>query len=120
LIPGQGVSAQLVIVCDFDDEEGEDELPDVAATEDRKLLEKLPGQHQLLGWFLTSEHHQVRLAGSWVAQRDPVRFGHVARLDGSQSLAETLASLPQELKRVGKGALRSGALRISLVLFDQV
>ncbi len=93
LIPGQDVSAQLVIVCDFDDEEGEDELPDVATTEDRKLLEKLPGQHQLLGWF---------------------------RLDGSQSLAETLASLPQELKRVGKGALRSGALRISLVLFDQV
>jgi hypothetical protein len=40
LIPGQDVSAQLVIVCDFDDEEGEDELPDVAATEDRKLLEK--------------------------------------------------------------------------------
>jgi len=120
LIPGQDVSAQLVIVCDFDDEEGEDELPDVAATEDRKLLEKLPGQHQLLGWFLTSEHHQVRLAGSWVAQRDLVRFGHVARLDGSQSLAETLASLPQELQRVGEGALRSGALRISLVLFDQV
>jgi hypothetical protein len=120
LIPGQDVSAQLVIVCDFDDEDGEDELPDVAATEDRKLLEKLPGQHQLLGWFLTSEHHQVRLAGSWVAQRDLVRFGHVARLDGSQSLAETLAGLPQELQRVGEGALRGGALRISLVLFDQV
>jgi hypothetical protein len=120
LIPGQDVSAQLVIVGDFDDEEGEDELRDVATTEDRKLLEKLPGQHQLLGWLLTSEHHQVRLAGSWVAQRDLTRFGHVARLDGSQSLAETLASLPQELKRVGKCALRSGALRISLVLFDQV
>jgi hypothetical protein len=120
LIPGQDVSAQLVIVCDFDDEDGEDELPDVATTEDRKLLEKLPGQHQLLGWFLTSEHHQVRLAGSWVAQRDLVRFGHVARLDGSQSLAETLAGLPQELQRVGEGALRGGALRISLVLFDQV
>jgi hypothetical protein len=41
LIPGQDVSAQLVIVCDFDEEEGEDELPDVATTEDRKLLEKL-------------------------------------------------------------------------------
>jgi hypothetical protein len=43
------VDAQLVIVCDFDDEEDEDELPDVTATEDRQLLEKLPGQHQLLG-----------------------------------------------------------------------
>jgi hypothetical protein len=31
-----------------------------------------------------------------------------------------LASLPQELKRVGEGAARSGALWISLVLFDQV
>jgi hypothetical protein len=120
LIPGQDVSAQLVIVCDFDDEEGEDELPDVATTEDRKLLEKLPGQHQLLGWFLTFEHHQVRLAGSWVAQRDLTRLADAASLDGSQSLAETLAGLPQELQRVGKGALRSGALRISLVLFDQV
>jgi hypothetical protein len=120
LIPRQDVSAQLVIVCDFDEEEGEDELPDVATTEGRKLLEKLPGQHQLLGWFLSSEHHQVRLAGSWVAQRDLARLADVASLDGSQSLAETLAGLPQELQRVGEGALRSGALRISLVLFDQV
>ncbi len=39
---------------------------------------------------------------------------------GSQSLAETLASLPQKLERLGEGALRSGALRISLVLFGQV
>src|SRR5439155_19455967 len=34
---------------------------------------------------------------------------------GSQSLAETLASLPQELERGGEGALRSGALRIGVV-----
>src|SRR5690242_16623298 len=60
------------------------------------------------------------LAGSWVAQRAPVRPGDAAGLDGSQSLAQTLASLPQELERVGGGALRGGALRISLVLFDQV
>src|SRR6266576_5404682 len=38
---------------------------------------------------------------------------------GSQSLAETLASLPQELERGGEGALRSGALRIGVVLFDE-
>src|SRR6266516_5026869 len=60
------------------------------------------------------------LAGLWVAQRDPVRLTDAAGLDGSQSLAETLTSLPQELNRVGEGALRGGALRISLVLFDQV
>jgi len=34
-------------------------------------------------------------------------------------LAETLASLPQELERGGEGALRSGALRIGVVLFDE-
>jgi hypothetical protein len=62
----------------------------------------------------------VRLLGHWVAQRDLVRLGDVAGLDCSQSLAATLASLPQELERVGEGALRSGALRISLVFFDQV
>jgi CspA family cold shock protein len=64
--------------------------------------------------------HQVRLLGHGVAQRDPVRLPDAAGLDGSQSLAQTLTSLPQELERVGGGALRGGALRISLVLFDQV
>jgi DNA-directed RNA polymerase subunit RPC12/RpoP len=44
---------------------------------------------------------------SW-AQRDLVRLGDGAGLDGSQSLADTPASLPQELERVGEGALRRG------------
>jgi len=35
-------------------------------------------------------------------------------------LAETLASLPQELERVGEGALRSGALSISLVRAERM
>jgi hypothetical protein len=51
------------------------------------------------------------LLGSLVAQRDLVRPGDGASLDGSQSLAETLASLPQELERVGQGTLRSIADR---------
>src|SRR5690348_13766462 len=55
-----------------------------------------------------------------VTQGDLVRLGDGVSLDGSQSVAETLASLPQELERVGEGARRSGALRISLVLFDEV
>src|SRR5262249_23658595 len=38
----------------------------------------------------------------------------------SQSCAQTLASLPQELERVGEGGLRSRALRSSPVLFDEV
>jgi hypothetical protein len=54
------------------------------------------------------------------AQRDLVRLANAAGLDGSQSLAHTLASLPQELKRAGEGALYSGVLQVSLVLFDQV
>jgi hypothetical protein len=60
------------------------------------------------------------LARSWGAQRDLIRLADGAGLDGSQCLAETLASLPQELERVGEGALRSGALRISVVLLGEV
>jgi len=54
------------------------------------------------------------------AHPDLLRPGDVAGPDGSQSLAKTLASPPQERDRAGEGALRSGPLRISLVLFDQV
>lgn len=43
---------RLVIVRHFDDPEGEEELFDAAITESGRLLEKLPGQHQLLGWYL--------------------------------------------------------------------
>ncbi|MGO9193154.1 MAG: hypothetical protein ACLP8X_32525, partial [Streptosporangiaceae bacterium] len=54
------------------------------------------------------------------ARPDLLRPGDVAGPGGPQSLAETLASPPRERDRAGEGALRSGALRISLVLFDQV
>ena len=46
-------------------------------------------------------------------------YGFIAA-EGGPSLAKMLASPPQERDRAGEGALRSGALRISLVLFDQV
>ena len=49
------------------------------------------------------------VAGSWVAQRDLVRLGDAAGLDGFQSLAETLASVPQELERVGEGLCAGSA-----------
>ncbi len=42
----------LVIVRHFDHPEGEEEHIDAATTERGELLEKLPGQHQLLGWYL--------------------------------------------------------------------
>jgi CspA family cold shock protein len=42
-----------------------------------------------------SASHQVRLPGSWVAQRNLIRLTDAVGLEGSQSLAQTLASLPQ-------------------------
>jgi Domain of unknown function (DUF4279) len=55
----QDVSIRLVIVRHFDDEEGEEESLDAAVTKDGKLLERLPGQHQLLGWYLPVEHLEL-------------------------------------------------------------
>ncbi len=60
------------------------------------------------------------LPGLSVAQGDLVGLGDMAGLDGPQSLAQALASLPQQLKGVGGGALRGGALRISPVFLDEV
>jgi hypothetical protein len=57
---------------------------------------------------------------SLAAQGDLARLRDVAGPGGSQSLAETLASLPQEPERAGEGARRGGALRISPGLFDEV
>ncbi len=41
-------------------------------------------------------------------------------LDGSQPLAQALASLPQQLEGVGGGALRGGSFWISPVFFEEV
>ena len=55
-----------------------------------------------------------------VAQGDLVGLGNVTGLDGPQPFTQSFAGLPQELERVGSGALRSGAIRISPVLLDEV
>src|SRR5580704_19769008 len=57
---------------------------------------------------------------SVVAQGDLVRLGNVTGLDGPQPFTQSFAGLPQELERVGSGALRSGAIRISPVLLYEV
>ena len=44
----------------------------------------------------------------------------MCRFDGSQPLAQVLASLPQQLEGVGGGTLWGGALRISPVFLDEV
>ncbi len=51
----QDVSFRLIIIRYFNDEDGEEEVFEAAITQDGKLLERLPGQHQLLGWVLTLE-----------------------------------------------------------------
>src|ERR1700730_2378879 len=55
-----------------------------------------------------------------VAQGDLVGLGDVVGLDGPESCAEALASLPQQLEGVGGGALRGGTLRTSPVFLDEV
>jgi len=55
LVNGEEVSVRLVIVRYFNDEDGEEESFEAAVTKDGRLLEKLPGQHQLLGWYLTAQ-----------------------------------------------------------------
>jgi len=55
-----------------------------------------------------------------IAQGDLVGLGDVVGLDGSQSVPQAFARLPQELEGVGGGALGGGALRISPVFFDEV
>jgi hypothetical protein len=55
-----------------------------------------------------------------VAQRDLVRLGDVIGLNRAQSFTEALASLSQQLERVGGGILGSAAIRISPMLLDEV
>jgi hypothetical protein len=51
----QDVDFELVIVRDFDDQDGGEESSETTIATDGMLLERLPGQHQLLGWHLTRE-----------------------------------------------------------------
>src|SRR6185437_7267034 len=62
----------------------------------------------------------VRLPGLRIAQGDLVGLGDAVCLDRSQSLSQTLPSLPQQLEGVAGRALRGGALRIGAVFLDEV
>jgi len=55
-----------------------------------------------------------------VAQGDLIGLGYVVGLDGSQPLAQALASLPQQLEGIGGGTLRGAALRVGPVFLDEV
>lgn len=56
------VEARLVFVRYFNDKEGEDESFEASIAPDGKLLERVPGQHQLLGWTLSAQ--SLALLGS--------------------------------------------------------
>jgi hypothetical protein len=55
LVVRRDVDLVLAIVRVFGDEDGEEESLETVVTEDGRRLERLPGQHQLLGWHLTDE-----------------------------------------------------------------
>jgi Domain of unknown function (DUF4279) len=52
LTANESVSAVLQVVRYFNDEEGEDEDLGPVMTDDGRAMQKLAGQHQLLGWHL--------------------------------------------------------------------
>jgi hypothetical protein len=55
LVTTENVTARLTFVRYFEDEDGEEELFEASITEDGEFFERLPGQHQLLGWYLPAE-----------------------------------------------------------------
>ncbi len=68
------MTAHLQIVRYFNDEDGEEEFfDDPITTDDGHVLEKLPGQHQLLGWQL--EREQLGLLVSMGAYIDADEYG---------------------------------------------
>jgi hypothetical protein len=66
LVEEHDVDATLTIVRYFDDEAGEDDASAAGVTPEEELFERLPGQHQLLGWVLPSE--SIELLASMRAQ----------------------------------------------------
>ena len=66
LVEEHDVDATLTIVRYFDDEAGEDDASAAGVTPEEELFERLPGQHQLLGWILPSE--SIELLASMRAQ----------------------------------------------------
>lgn len=55
LVGEEECTATLQIVRQYGDQDGEDEGWDPVVTEQGQLMEKLPRQHQLLGWHLGPE-----------------------------------------------------------------
>lgn len=74
LVDTGNVTAHLQIVRYFNDEDGEEEtFDDPITTADGHVMEKIPGQHQLLGWGM--EREQLELIVSMGAYIDADEYG---------------------------------------------
>jgi hypothetical protein len=67
------VEAELVLVRHFNDEDGQEETTASVATSDGLVLERIAGQHQLLGWCL--EPDQLALLAAMRASIDADEYG---------------------------------------------
>ena len=56
------IEAELVFVRSFNDDEGEEETLEPVTTPDGPVLERIGGQHQLLGWDLAKPDQLALLA----------------------------------------------------------
>jgi hypothetical protein len=67
------VWAVLQVVRYLNDDEDEEEHHDPVVTDDGRILERLAGQHHLLGWHLASE--DLAFPGSIPAALDVDEYG---------------------------------------------
>ncbi len=67
------VSAVLQVVRDFDNDQGEPGNYDPVTTDDGRVLQRLAGQHHLLGWHLTGD--DLALLASVAATLDVDEYG---------------------------------------------
>lgn len=73
MVDRDDVTADLVFVRYFNDQDGEEEDLDPVTTPDGLVLERIAGQHQLLGWCLESD--QVALLATMRASIDADEYG---------------------------------------------
>jgi hypothetical protein len=73
LVDSGDVKAVLQVVRYFNDHDGEEEAFEASITPEGELLERIPGQHQLLGWHLPTS--TIQLLASMSAELDADEYG---------------------------------------------
>lgn len=71
-------------------------------------------------WSITTRLPGIQISGPLAAQRDLVGFGDGVGPDSSEPVTEALASLPEQIERVGGRAPRRSALWVGPVLLDEM